>query len=402
MTSQENPGAPRRRPSRLVPLALAGAVALACAGGLLFWRATQSAAGPKQGPVHKIVVGQNTCDPAGLTLAAGRVSFDITNGSDRTIEWEILDGVMVVGERENIAPGMHSALTVKLMPGSYDITCGLLSNPRGALVVRPSAQSEAERAAPPLADFVGPLSEFKVFLVRQSAELVTAVVALDAAIKAGDTAGARTAWLAARQPQSRIAAMTNRFADLGAAIDPASDYLQQREADPAFSGFHRIEYGLWGTGGSGGAGGIGDLAAVSARLVRDVSGLKDRLRGMRLAPADLADTAAAQARRLADGTIPGGADRWAGADLADLDANLDGLATALRLLEPLVTRADPAAAARIAAALAATRATLDGQKPGGAFPPYATVAADTRDALSRDFRALATEIDRVNPILGLE
>jgi iron uptake system EfeUOB component EfeO/EfeM len=59
------------------------------------------------------------------------------------VEWEILDGVLVVEERENIAPGLSQVINANLLPGDYAITCGLLSNPRGTLHVTPTAESDA-------------------------------------------------------------------------------------------------------------------------------------------------------------------------------------------------------------------------------------------------------------------
>ncbi len=67
-----------------------------------------------------------------MRAAAGTPTFTIHNTSQQAIEWEILDGVMVVAERENIAPGFTVALTPRLDPGSYQMTCGLLSNPRAS------------------------------------------------------------------------------------------------------------------------------------------------------------------------------------------------------------------------------------------------------------------------------
>lgn len=46
---------------------------------------------------------------------------------------------MVVEERENIAPGFTQKLTANLQPGEYDMTCGLLTNPKGKLIVTGAA-----------------------------------------------------------------------------------------------------------------------------------------------------------------------------------------------------------------------------------------------------------------------
>ena len=73
-----------------------------------------------------MTIAGKVCEPNALIVPAGRATFRIVNQSDRAVEWEILDGVMVVAERENIAPGISQTLTAKLVPGTYEITCGLL------------------------------------------------------------------------------------------------------------------------------------------------------------------------------------------------------------------------------------------------------------------------------------
>lgn len=86
--------------------------------------------------VVNVSVTDTACEPMTLTVRPGKTRFMIKNLSQRAVEWEILKGVYVVEERENIAPGFTQKLTAKLTAGSYEMTCGLLSNPRGKLIVK--------------------------------------------------------------------------------------------------------------------------------------------------------------------------------------------------------------------------------------------------------------------------
>ncbi len=382
-------------PSRLIPFALAGSALLVLAAGGLFYYATQTASGPERGDIYKVTVADRVCDPADLTVPAGRATFEIHNASNRPIEWEILDGVYVVEERENIAPGFHSLLTAKLRPGTYEITCGLLSNPRGRLTVTPSEQSEAERVQPPLTAFVGPLSEYKVFLIGQSTALIAASEKLVVAIESGDLETAQAAWQAARLPYKRMEAISNRIADLETLIDPLSDYLELREADAGFTGFHRLEYGLFGQGSLDG------LAPVADRLLGDVTELKARLRSMKLLPQDLADSAEREAARLSEGQIVAGENRWSFSDLAEIEANLDGIEKSAGLILPLVEAADPTVAQGMTEALSATRAALTALRTDTSYPAYDQVDAAAREAIANAFRALAEAISALNPAIGL-
>ncbi|MBS1165961.1 MAG: hypothetical protein H6R00_1986 [Proteobacteria bacterium] len=95
--------------SRLITAALLGAGVLALAAGGAFYLASQKASRPVEAGAIAVRVGDKTCEPMNLTVPAGRNVFEIENASNRPLEWEILDGVMVIEERENIAPGFRRA-----------------------------------------------------------------------------------------------------------------------------------------------------------------------------------------------------------------------------------------------------------------------------------------------------
>lgn len=382
--------------ARLLPLAVAASALLMLASGVLFYRASQTARPPAEGTIRKVVVGAGSCEPNDLTVPAGRTTFQIHNSSDRTLEWEILDGVMVVEERENIAPGFHATLTARLKPGHYQITCGLLSNPRGTLTVTASAESEAEREKPPLTSFIGPLSEYRVYSMMQASALVREAGRLGDAVRAGDVEGARRAYLAARLPYRRLDMITGRFSDLRNTIDPLADYLADHEGDPAFTGFHRIEYGLFAKGSAEG------LQAVADRLSADILSLAGRIKALRLAPEDLAASAARQARLLAQGQIREGENRYAKRDLEEFEASFEGMARSLDLLLPLGKGPASAAGREVEAARTGLRRQFDALKQDGAYPPYDRVPADIRERLAGGFAALAEAAGTLNRSLGLD
>jgi hypothetical protein len=137
------------------------------------------------GPVA-IAVTAKACEPNEMTVPAGPVTFVITNKSSRLLEWEILKGVLVVDERENIAPGFKAKLTTKLDPGSYDVTCGVIGNPKGRLTV---TAATGPAARPTEADLIAPAADFRVATVGRINELDTAIKALAVVAQSGDAAG---------------------------------------------------------------------------------------------------------------------------------------------------------------------------------------------------------------------
>lgn len=376
-------------PSRGLYLAIFGAAALALAGGGAFWMASQQK--PQTSADQLVTVDARSCEPNAITVSGGQRSFEIVNASDRPIEWEIVDGVMVVAERENIAPGFRATLAVQLAPGSYEMTCGLLTNPRGTLTVTASDEATAAASEVTLKKFLGPLSEYRVYLVMQGNQAVKAAEKLRDAIASGDLAAARTAWAEARLPYRRIEPLAYRFSDLENSIDPKAAYLAGREQDPRFSGYHRIEYGLFAQNG------IEGLQPVSDKLVADLKTLSDRLKAAPLDPALLVALPGAMARQLAEAQIPEGENSYAGNDPQDLAAATEGIAKLTGLLRQVAASVDPKLDAELGSAMqTATDAVtaLQGQN-------WAQVSAEQRKALAGDFSRLADTLDRLQPVIGL-
>jgi iron uptake system EfeUOB component EfeO/EfeM len=383
-------------PRRLMYLAVAGAAVLAIGGGAAFYYATLQNRGGDVGSESTLVsVTAEACEPNEITVPGGKRRFEIVNVSDRPIEWEILDGVMVVAERENIAPGFKQTLTTQLAPGEYEVTCGLLSNPRGALHVTDSEEARAAAATVSMRTFLGPLSEYKVYLVQQGTAAVGAAEALATAINAGDLGKARVLWKQARLPYKRIEPLAYRFSDLENAIDPVADYLEKREADPAFIGFHRIEFGLFSENSTDG------LEPVAGGLVSDMGALKDRLAKAEIDPALLLAIPGDMANQLAQGGILGGEDHYAQTDLADIAANLEGIGKITGLLQNVVKPLDAELEAEIGRKLDAVQTELSRLEGKDGFPAYDNVDEATRMALAEKFRDLAEVLDRLRAVIGV-
>lgn len=384
-------------PRRQMQLALAGAGLLVILSGAAFYYATVTAR--SRAPAADgltITIAGRACEPNRLSVPAGRRTFQIVNRSDRAVEWEILDGVMVVAERENIAPGITQTLTAKLSPGQYEITCGLLSNPRGILMVTDSAEAAAEAARPSLLAYIGPLAEYQLYLTLEAEQLVRATSALAEAVRAGDLSAAQAHYRSARIAYAHVEPAAARFGDLATAIDAAPDYLEQREADPAFKGFHRLEYGLFAQGSTDG------LAPVADGLAADVASLQARIAKQQLQPEQLADGAAQLMAVLAQARVPRGAEPYAHTDLAGFAANLEAGRKIVDLLRPLLAKAQPELVAELDAQIAATAAELAKLRGPQGDVSYDQVDGADRERLARQMQALADDLSRINAGLGLE
>lgn len=386
-------------PPRLMRLALAASVVAMIAAGGLFYYASQVASSKRQASAQdEIVVNihPHNCEPAALTVAAGRTSFRIVNRSERAVEWEILDGVLVVEERENIAPGLSQVINANLQPGDYQITCGLLSNPHGSLKVTPTAESDAAaKARPSMVAFVGPLSEYRVYLATQGSGLIRTVDALNQAIAADDLAQARSLYVPARAFYQRIAPAAQRLAELDNAINARADYYEKREQDPAFGGFHRLEYGLFNQNSLEG------LTPVAQKLAADVAELKRQLLAQPLPPEQLVNIVSRNLHGLADIRTNGEEERYSHTDLNGFAANLEGARKVVDLLRPLLTKATTDLLPRIDDAADELAMQLASLRSGDGYQSYATVSTEQRQEIATQAKALADALDGIDPALGL-
>jgi iron uptake system component EfeO len=383
-------------------LAIVASVVLVVAGGAAFWWAAGVA---RKAPAKTadnevtVTIRSNVCEPNEITVPAGRTTFTIVNQSQRALEWEILDGVMVVEERENIAPGFSQTMTVKLQPGEFDITCGLLSNPRGKLRVTPSEFSKAEAARPSLVAYVGALAEYRVFLSLEAGTLEDAANSLASAIDAGDRTQAQALYVQAHQSYKRIEPMAELFADIDTRLNARANYFEQREADPAFTGFHRIEYGLFGA--SEQQKDVRQLKPVADQLLIDIGQLRERLQALNVPPERLAGASSKLLRREADNLAGEGEDHYSHAEVANLQGTWDGTKKIADLLAPLLIKASPELNQAITQRFDELRAALDSHLNADASGAKPLDAAQ-RQALAKHVLALANELGKVNGVLGLE
>ncbi|WP_420959700.1 iron uptake system protein EfeO [Brucella sp. IR073] len=385
-------------PRLVIRAGLGLAIVLFVGAGVAFYYASKKANEARRaagGEAAAVTITDKACDPNELTVPAGRATFEIVNRSQRAVEWEILDGVMVVEERENIAPGFSQRLTARLEPGEYQMTCGLLSNPRGKLTVTPSASASADSARPQLTAFIGALAEYKLYLAAQTDALAKAVSDLANAVKAGNLDAAKELYEPAREAYARIAPVSEVFADLDTAIDARADYFEKREADPAFGGLHRIEYGLFAQGSTEG------LAPVTDKLVADVATLQGRVHAMRILPQKMLGGSAALLDRFAGETPGQEQDRYAHTDLASFAANLEGVRKIVDLFRPVAVKADATQVNAVDKDFTQLGATMDAFRQGDGFIAFDKLDDAGKVQVKEQAAQLAADLGRLRDALGL-
>lgn len=345
-------------------------------------------------PQVKVVVTDKQCEPMNLTVDAGKTQFIIQNNSQKALEWEILKGVMVVEERENIAPGFTQKMTANLQPGEYDITCGLLSNPKGKLVVK-GASTQTEDASNLLA-LAGPIAEYKAYVLAETEALVKETAVFTAAIKAGDLAKAKALYAPTRQHYERIEPIAELFSDLDGSIDAREDSFEQKASDPQFTGFHRLEKGLFGENSTAG------LDKYAAQLNTDILDLQTRISELAFPPAKVVGGAAGLIEEVAASKISGEEERYSRTDLWDFQANIDGAQKIVNLLRPQLTKEAPELLANVDANFTKVDSILAKYRTKDGFESYEKLTNSDRNALKGPITVLAEELSKLRGVMGLD
>lgn len=347
-------------------------------------------------PKVKVSVNDRQCEPMTLTVAAGKTQFIIQNNSQKGLEWEILKGVMVVEERENIAPGFTQKMTANLEAGEYDMTCGLLSNPKGKLIVKASGDQQANDGKPDLMQLVGPIANYKLYVTQEVEQLVAGTKAFTDAVKAGDLTKAKALYAPTRQHYERIEPIAELFSDLDSAIDAREDDFEKKAEDPAFTGFHRLEKVLFADNTTKG------MDKFADQLYKNVLDLQTRVSELAFPPGKVVGGAAGLIEEIAASKISGEEDRYSRTDLWDFQANVDGAQKIVNLLRPLVEKVDPQLLAKVDGNFNKVDSILTKYRTKDGFESYEKLTDADRKALKGPVTALAEDLSLLRGTLGLD
>ena len=374
------------------------------------------------------------CTVSAATTASGNATFQISNSGGKTTEFYLLgsDGLRIVAEKENIAPGASAELSVSLQPGDYFTACK--PGMRGANVGETAftvtgdpielSGEDQELFAKAVADYVN-------FVKNEVAELQPKVDELAQAYATGDDETARGLFATTRVHYERIEPIAEALGVLDPRIDYREiDYLAEADQlkgdDPTFTewlGFHRMEKDLWvpaqdavqPDGASAWEGWEPSTAeqrkVIADTLVADIAKLYDTVHAadfiaaQGLDIATVSNGASGLLEEIAVGKVTGEEDWWSHTDLYDFQANLQGARIAFDLVAPIAERKAEGQelVAQIIAEFDKLQALLDqyGSLETG-FVSYAEVNRDQQRELTDQIDALREPLSKLtNAVLGI-
>ncbi|HYP92268.1 MAG TPA: iron uptake system protein EfeO [Mycobacterium sp.] len=349
----------------------------------------------KSGPAEVTVTASDTaCDLSGTEGATGANTFVITNDGTKVTEFYVYgEGERVMGEVENISPGLQRKLIVQLgEPGTYQTACkpGMVGDGiRGDFKVTGDSVKIDEAGK-----FKEASQSYKRYVNSQTDALIAATQIFVDAVKKGDINAAKAQFPIARTYYERIEPVAESFPN---DLDPRID-LREADLEPGqkWTGFHRLEKDLWVTGLQP------DSNAIADQLMADVKELDNGVKASTwtIDSTQIAGGAQGLLDEVASSKITGEEDTFSHTDLWDFKANVDGSQTAVASVRPILDERNADLGKKVDQRFAEVDALLEKYRQGDGFAFYDKVTEPQRQELSRAIDALSKEVSQVQGVIA--
>ena len=350
-----------------------------------------------------VVSTDDECRVASTEAGSGNLVFEVKNDGSLVTEFYLLasDGLRIVGEVENIGPGLTRQLVVTAGPGEYVTACkpGMVGD--GIRATFTVTDSGADLAA------TGELGEllttatdqYALYVKDQAEQLITKTQLFADLYTAGEDDAARELYADARTHWERIEPVAESFGDLDPRLDLREADLAEGEA---WTGWHAIEKDLWPPADGYTAFTQADRDALAEQLVADTQELVDRVQDLTFTPDQLGNGAKELLDEVATGKVTGEEEIWSHTDLWDFQANVDGARIAFEVLQPALETKDAELAELLTTRFAELQALLDQYAlPDGGFVFYGELTDDQVKELSDAVNALSEPLSNLTAAVVL-
>lgn len=309
----------------------------------------------------------DACKVSAGEAKSGNVTFSIKNEGSKVTEFYLLgpDGLRIVAEKENVAPGATATLSTLLQPGDYFTACkpGMRGKNVGETAFKVTGET-VELSGEDQELFEKAVADYIDFVKNEVAELAPQVEEFAKAYMDGDDEKAKSMYADMRAHYERIEPIAEALGTLDPRIDYREiDYLAEAEDlkadDPTFTqwlGFHRIEKDLWtpakdavqpdGTSAWDGwePSTKEERQVIGKALIDDVNKLYKTVHDPNfIADQDVnistvSNGAADLLEEIAKSKVTGEENWWSHYDLWDFQANMEGAKIAFDLVKPIAER----------------------------------------------------------------
>jgi iron uptake system component EfeO len=331
------------------------------------------------------------CAPTQTSYTSGPLTFNITNKNATAVsEVELLSGERIVGEKENLPPGFSGSFALSVNPGEYTLYCPGATTEKTTLKVTGTAVSAAASDAGTLLK-QGTVT-YGQYIDTQVAALLASVTPLDTALHGSDLVAAQTAYMKARPYYERIEPVAESFTSGTDNLDSDIDARADDVPADQWTGFHRIEKGLFVDQSLTGLGTYGD------GLVANVKKLQTLTTGLTYQPAELANGAVDLLDEVSKSKITGEEERYSHIDLLDFQANVEGAEQAFANLQAGLQKIDPTLTTTVSSAFSALDTLLDKYRTtsnASGFVLYGALTDSDKTALSQALQAASEPLSQV-------
>jgi iron uptake system component EfeO len=333
------------------------------------------------------------CTPKPTHVTTGQIQFNVANknaGAVSEAELRTKDLSHILGEQENLTPGLSGGFALVVQPGHYVINCPGASQQHADFTVTGKAKVVSAQTKSLLA---AAASGYSTYVNQQVAGLVSSTQALCAAINTGNLTQAQAAYPPARVYYERIEPVAEVWGTLDTAIDGRIDNPVTNPAD--LTGFHRLEEIMWADSTLTGA------TQYCSQLVTNEQQLQTLVSTASYNAVTMASGATDLVNEAGTAKISGEEERYSNTDFVVFQANVDGAMEVVNLLQPYLKQADPSLVTQINRQRAAVEKAIAPYKatPGydnSGYVEYSQVLDPQRRALSAKVQAFAEALSKIS------
>jgi len=364
-------------------VAVAAPVLAGCGGGA--FTASTASAGGQRIAVFDVDGG---CQPSAIQARSGPVALVVTNqGAGDRAGVDVLSHGRVVAAVTALRAGRSATVKLTLAAGIYLVAC---HGARKGVAATGAVLTVLANPSDQAPDLVQAANAYRVILLDDADQLVTAVTEMDHALADGAVAEAQQRYVVARQFYGLLQPLAAAFGS----VDSALDVLPQGVPVDRIDGFHRIEYGLWVTGSTAG------LLPVADGLTADVTELRAAVPALAIDPGTMADGVDQLLGRDARNVVTGQEEPFSHVDLVDLQADLEGSQAAVDTLRRALGDRTETLATTIDQRFAQVQSVLNPLRTASGFVPTTQITATQAAALTGALDALGQPVSQVAAALA--
>jgi iron uptake system component EfeO len=337
------------------------------------------------------------CAPKPAKVTAGDVQFNVANkDADSVSEAELRtsDLSKILGEQENLAPGLSGGFELTVQPGTYKISCPGASQQHWTFTVTGKTAGAAWESNTKLSSAI---RSYSSYINQNTADLVSHTQTFCKAIDAGNLDQAKVLYPQARVYYERIEPVAEIWGSLDTEID--GRWENPVTVASQFIGFHELEQLMWSDNTLKGA------PALCSGLVKHEQQLLTLVKNAQYNPMELASGATDLVNEAATSKISGEEERYSNTDLPVLAANVDGAMEVVTLLKPYLQQKDPSLLTLIqqrddAVTKALSKYQASPRYDDTGYVEYSTVLDSQRRQLSSAVNAVAEAMSKVPVQVG--